>query len=137
MRTAIDTNILIDVFTIDHRFGPSSREALQQAYSSGALLVGEVVYSELAAAFPSQKDLNESLKILGVDFIGSNRDACWLAGEAWKKYRTKGGPRNRVIADFLIGANALTHADALLTRDRGFYKSYFPQLKLIQPFISP
>jgi predicted nucleic acid-binding protein len=44
-----------------------------------------------------------------------------------------GGTRERVIADFLIGAHAMAKADRLLTRDRGFYRRYFKDLTVLDP----
>ena len=46
------------------------------------------------------------------------------------------GPRERVAPDFLIGAHALTQADALLTADAGFFRSYFEGLRVIAPEIA-
>lgn len=47
------------------------------------------------------------------------------AGAIQYRYRMVGGRRERVVADFLIGAHALHHADRLIARDRGFYLDYF------------
>ena len=59
------------------------------------------------------------------------------AGRCWQEYRKAGGSRERVIADFLIGAHAAARADRLLTRDRGFYRNCFPGLPILDPSGGP
>jgi hypothetical protein len=51
------------------------------------------------------------------------------AGLRWSRYRQAGGPRTRIMSDFLIGAHAIASADIFLTRDRSFYTTYFPELQ--------
>jgi len=53
-----------------------------------------------------------------------------VAGTAFKRYRQRGGSRARILPDFMIGANAVAAGARLLTRDRRFYRSAFPGLRL-------
>ncbi len=133
MKTAVDTSILLDVFLPDPQFGLASKAALETQDAAGALIVCEIVYGELAGFFPSKKILDESLECLGIQFICIDQASAYLAGHLWKKYRRSGGSRQRILSDFLIAAQAQVHADALLTRDRGFYRKYFPDLSIIAP----
>jgi predicted nucleic acid-binding protein len=70
---------------------------------------------------------------MGVEFSSIDQAAALAASVVWKEYRRRGGHHNRLVADFLIGAHALSQADRLLTRDRGFYRTYFPRLKILDP----
>jgi predicted nucleic acid-binding protein len=72
---------------------------------------------------------------LGAAFSPLERRSAELACQARRNYRKRGGCRQRVIADLMIEAHASLQADRLLTRDRGFYRSYFPDLTVIEPTI--
>lgn len=130
MITFVDTNVLLDVFLPDPKWGEGSKKALDQAFNEGSLVINEIIYAELSPQFASQTFLDDTLKILGIRVISLDRETAYLAGTRWKQYRESGGKRNRVLADFLIGAHAEMHAERLLTRDRGFYKKYFSDLRI-------
>ena len=133
MITAIDTNVLVDVFSADPVFGQRSRETLRECRAQGSLLACDVVWAEVAAVFPGAAAALEALDRLGVSFSALEASAALAAGGAWATYRRRGGARDRVIADFLIGAHASTAADRLLTRDRGFYQRYFEGVTVLDP----
>jgi predicted nucleic acid-binding protein len=131
--TAVDTDVLIDVFAADPEFGPRSREQLRICVQEGGLVACDVVWAEVAAGFPDPGEAREAMTRLGVRFVPLDEQAARAAGGAWRHHRERGGDRRRVIADVLIGAHAGVAADRLLTRDRGFYRSAFAELAVLDP----
>lgn len=136
MITAVDTTVLIDVFEPDPTFGPRSREALRAAIADGSVIACEMVWAEVVATFPSATEAAHALQQLGIDLSPVSAEAAVAAGVGWRSYRRGGGPRTRLIADFLVGAHAKLQADRLLTRDRGFYRTYFKELRILDPSVS-
>ncbi len=136
MITAVDTTVLIDVFEPDPTFGPRSRDALRAAITDGSVIACEMVWAEVVATFPSASEAEHALERLGITFTPISAGAAVAAGVSWRSYRRRGGPRTRLIADFLVGAHAKLQADRLLTRDRGFYRSYFKDLRILDPSVN-
>jgi len=131
--TAVDTSVLIDVFGGDVSFGERSRRALRSCRAEGRLIACDVVWAEVAGLFLSPRDTEAAMSRLSIDFGATPVEAALKAGAAWRAHRSRGGRRTRRIADFLIGAHAVATADRLLTRDRGFYRSYFRRLRIVDP----
>jgi hypothetical protein len=136
VRIAVDSSVLLDVLAGDKEFGETSRDALRQAYDAGALVACDVVWGEVRAHFPEEAAFHETLATLGVTYEPLRQEAATLAGELSREYclatRCR-RERDRLVADFLIGAHAQLQAEALLSRDRGFFRSYFESLHLIDP----
>ena len=129
MTTAADTNILLDVFTPNSEYTLESGESLRLARQRGPIFVCDVVYAELVPAFESRDALDSALSAIGAMVSPIDTDIAYTAGLRWGQYRRAGGPRTRILADFLIGAHAIATADTFLTRDSGFYATYFPELQ--------
>ena len=128
MITAIDTNVLLDLFISSATHHEQSQDAIRDASTNGEIIVSDIVYAEIVPHVGNRILLDGALSDLNVRLSPIDSNIAWEAGVRWMRYRQAGGPRTRILADFLIGAHALATADVFLTRDRGFYDSYFPNL---------
>ncbi|MBI2338859.1 MAG: PIN domain-containing protein [Deltaproteobacteria bacterium] len=137
MIVAVDTNILLDILIPNPSFLESSRRTLNQYVEKAPLIIGEVVYAELAAQFDDELLFKTFLVSTGIRQVPSGNGALWTASRSWKRYnehkKRKFLQSRRVLADFLVGAHAAVHAGNLITRDQGFYRTYFQNLKIIDP----
>lgn len=132
MITAVDSNILLDIFLGDATFGEYSAQALEKSIAAGSVIACSIVWAETAAVFDSMQPFLSAMEKLNIIFSPCDQDSVFLCSKLWQKYRAQGGKRQKIITDFFIGAHAQQNADQLLTRDRGFYRNYF-KVKVVQP----
>ncbi|KAA0594057.1 putative nucleic acid-binding protein [Azospirillum lipoferum] len=131
--TLVDTNVLLDLVTNDPVWADWSIRQLDGAAVKGPLIINDVVYAELSVGFKRIEDLDDLLDDAGVVMDEIPREALFLAGKAFRRYRTAGGARSGVLPDFFIGAHAAVLGLPLLTRDAKRYRSYFPSVALVAP----
>ena len=129
----VDTNVILDVVQDHPEWRNWSQAQLEAASGRYALLVNPVIYAELSIGYGRIEELESMLARGGFRLEPLPREALFLAGKAFLKYRRRGGGRTGVLPDFFIGAHAAVAGIPLLTRDVRRYRSYFPKVELITP----
>ena len=133
MRSAVDSSVVLDILLDDPEYADASMMLLEEALIAGPVVICPVAFCESAAALFPPSEFRGVAAEMGLIYDDFNAEICTLAAQMWRDYRTQGGPRQRVLADFLIGAHAQRRSDRLLSRDRGFYRGYFQSLQVVSP----
>ncbi|MDA8201079.1 MAG: hypothetical protein M0Z54_16880 [Thermaerobacter sp.] len=159
MKTAVDTNILLDILTDDREHGDASEVALRESVAAGPVVACPVVVAETLGWFSSAEDARGFFYDVGVTEDALGWPCLMESARVWQTYTKNRRAsltcprcgtntlvscpqcgaslriRQHILSDFLIGGHALHQADRLLTRDRGFYGAYFANLVVYDPSV--
>ena len=129
----VDSNVILDVFLNDPTWADWSEGALEELSAANPLFINPMIYSEISIGFERIEDLESALIPAGFILLDIPKEALFLAGKVFLRYKKRRGKRRSPLPDFFIGAHAAVMELALLTRDARRYRSYFPSVRLISP----
>ncbi len=129
----VDTNVLLDVLEENPRWAAWSQDRLDAAGATDSLAINPIIYSELSMAFARIEELEAVIVDAALTVEAIPREALFLAGKAFLRYRRSRGTKTGVLPDFYIGAHAAVMQWPILTRDVGRYQTYYPTVSLITP----
>jgi len=140
LKICVDTSILLDILKDEFiEYQEKLYEALRRKEE---LIAPAIVAAELVPQFKGDTKLLQSfLHDHKIVIKSLDIDSALLAASRWMRYLKRKTKvkcpecghkldlREHVLSDFYIGGFALTECDVILTRDRGIYRKYFPDLK--------
>ncbi len=153
--TIVDTNVLAYIYSGTPNIGRRYAELLGDLSVKYNLVIPKLVYGELSLTFNTPKQLNRFLRDTGIIVGDIEPEAYILAAKRWDQYNKRrvlicqrcgkkleklicrecGGEikiRQHILTDFVIGAFALqTEEQKIVTSDKGYYATYFPELTII------
>lgn len=129
----VDSSVILDVFENDPVWADWSEATLVTHATQLPLLINPVIYAEVSIGFQRIEELEEAVAGCGLHMQPIPKEALFLAGKAFLKYRRRKGSKASPLPDFFIGAHAAVENLLLLTRDVKRIKTYFPTVKTVSP----
>ena len=129
----VDSCVYLDIFSEDPKWCAWSSGALSDAANQGTIVINPVIYAEISIRFTQIEELESLLPPDVFEYREIPREAAFLAGKTFLKYRRRGGQRPLPLPDFFIGAHAAIQQLDLITRDTRRFREYYPSLNLICP----
>lgn len=137
MTTAVDSNVVIALWDKDSALSLAAQNALEAAFHRGNLVAAVPVFAELIAA-PGRTEtfVGSFFEDTGIAIDWELGEQVWRsAGRAFHAYagrrrKQRDVGTRRILADFLIGAHAVSNDCRLLTLDDRLYRAAFPTLAI-------
>lgn len=133
----IDSCILLDLFTDDPVWGDWSENILDRYSQTNSLFINSIIYTEISIGFAKIEEVEKAVSELGIKVLKILREALFLTGKVFLKYRENRGAISSPLPDFFIGVHAAVSILDLVTRDSARYKTYYPHVNLIHPEMAP
>jgi predicted nucleic acid-binding protein len=131
--TLVDTNVWVDCIDTGSPWHRWAIDQLQGLSEQAPLHINLIVYTELLVPGPDVDALDAMLDVYDALRSPLPWASASLTAAAFARYRGRGGPRLKPIADFYIGAHAAVANLSVLSRDAAPYRSYFPRLRVVAP----
>jgi len=129
----VDSCVLLDLFTDDPNWAEWSEATLEKYSLTNSLFINSIVYTELSMGFEKVEELEAAIDLLNIKVLEMPREALFLTGKVYLRYRKNKGAKTSPLPDFFIGAHASVSQLDLITRDVNRYRTYFPNINLIHP----
>jgi len=128
--TLIDSNIIIDIVQEDPEWFEWSVDELSRCFSA---IVNPIIFAEVCYQRTSWEEVGDLLEDLEIGFQEMPKEGLYLASQAFRAYRQRGGMRTSPLPDFFIGGHAAAMGFPVVTRDVKRFRTYFPKVELIAP----
>lgn len=139
----LDSSIIISNLVKDIHSVDVVKAILRLLDTKVHIYISLIAYSEIWTGIelidnPAEKkeaitDLEQMLESLSVKVLPDNMAIAKRAARAQAEYKKKGGTRDILIPDFLIGANAEFYSKRILTTNPRDFMKYFPEVEVITP----
>ena len=129
----VDTNVILDLFEDDPLWADWSEQVLTEYDKTSNLCINPVIYAEVSIGFTRIEELEQALAGCGFHMLSIPKEALFLVGKAFLRYKARKGKRTSPLPDFFIGAHAAVHNLTLITRDKDRFTTYFPRVEVVCP----
>ena len=129
----VDSCIITDLANPESQWYEWSASTLEELDNNNRFVINPIIYTECSVAYETVEEVEKLFSTLSFEYVELPREALFLAGRAFIRYRRRNGSKTNVLPDFFIGAHAAIDNYHIITRDKGRFSSYFPTVNLIIP----